>query len=98
MEPAIDVAQLGPQAQRILDPKAPGPMRQMAARGIAPSLADVRAAWSTSIDEILGEATLARPKDLPYSWYGKRGEHSEHLGYILSDMQYLQRAHPGARW
>jgi ring-1,2-phenylacetyl-CoA epoxidase subunit PaaC len=72
--------------------------RDMAARGIAPSLAEVRAAWSTSIDEILGEATLARPKDLPYSWYGKRGEHSEHLGYILSDMQYLQRAHPGARW
>jgi len=72
--------------------------RDMAARGIAPSLADVRAAWSTSIDEILGEATLARPKDLPYSWFGKRGEHSEHLGYILSDMQYLQRAHPGAQW
>jgi hypothetical protein len=38
MEPLIDVAQLGPQAQRILDAKAPGPMRTMAARGIAPGL------------------------------------------------------------
>jgi hypothetical protein len=38
MEPAIDLAKLGPQAQRILDPKTPAPMRQMAARGIAPGL------------------------------------------------------------
>ena len=72
--------------------------RDMAARGVAPCLAEVRIAWSTSIDGILAEATLARPGELPYSWFGKRGEHSEHLGYILSDMQYLQRAHPGARW
>jgi ring-1,2-phenylacetyl-CoA epoxidase subunit PaaC len=72
--------------------------RDMTARGIAPSLADVRSAWSTCIDEILAEATLERPRDDPYSWFGKRGEHSEHLGYILTDMQYLQRAYPGARW
>jgi ring-1,2-phenylacetyl-CoA epoxidase subunit PaaC len=72
--------------------------RDMTARGVAPRLADLRAAWSTRIDEILAEATLARPRELPYSWFGKRGEHSEHFGYILSDMQYLQRAHPGARW
>jgi ring-1,2-phenylacetyl-CoA epoxidase subunit PaaC len=72
--------------------------RDMAARGIAPRLAEVRSAWSTSIDEILAEATLERPRDVPYSWCGKRGEHSEHLGYILTEMQYLQRAYPGARW
>ena len=61
-------------------------------------LAEVRAAWSARIDEILAEATLERPRDLPYSWFGKRGEHSEHLGYILAEMQYLQRAYPGAQW
>jgi ring-1,2-phenylacetyl-CoA epoxidase subunit PaaC len=72
--------------------------REMAARGIAPRLAEVRTAWSRTIDEILAEATLVRPAEVPYSWFGKRGEHSEHLGYLLSDMQYLQRAHPGARW
>ena len=65
---------------------------------IAPRLADVHGAWSRSVEEILAEATLERPRDVPYSWFGKRGEHSEHLGYILTDMQYLQRAHPGARW
>jgi ring-1,2-phenylacetyl-CoA epoxidase subunit PaaC len=72
--------------------------REMAARGIGPSLADVRAAWSACLDPILAEATLERPRDVTYSWRGKRGEHSEHLGYILADMQYLQRAYPGARW
>jgi ring-1,2-phenylacetyl-CoA epoxidase subunit PaaC len=72
--------------------------REMVALSVAPSLAEVRAAWSASLDEILAEATLARPADVPYAWFGKRGEHSEHLGYILSELQYLQRAHPGAQW
>jgi ring-1,2-phenylacetyl-CoA epoxidase subunit PaaC len=72
--------------------------RLMAERGVAPRLSDVQAAWSGRIDEILAEATLQRPKHRPHTWHGKRGEHSEHLGYILSEMQYLQRAYPGARW
>jgi ring-1,2-phenylacetyl-CoA epoxidase subunit PaaC len=70
----------------------------MADSGIAPRLADVRAAWSMRIDGVLAEATLERPRDRPHSWFGKRGEHSEHLGYILNEMQYMQRAYPGARW
>ena len=66
--------------------------------GIAPPLAEVKAQWSRRIDAMLAEATLVRPADRPYTWFGKRGEHSEHLGYLLTEMQYLQRAHPGARW
>jgi ring-1,2-phenylacetyl-CoA epoxidase subunit PaaC len=72
--------------------------REMAERGIAPRLSEVRNAWSKRIDEILAEATLDRPRDRPHSWFGKRGEHSEHLGYMLTEMQYLQRAYPGAQW
>jgi ring-1,2-phenylacetyl-CoA epoxidase subunit PaaC len=72
--------------------------REMAERGVAPRLAEVRAAWSKRIEEILAEATLDRPRDRPHTWFGKRGEHSEHLGYMLAEMQYLQRAYPGARW
>lgn len=72
--------------------------REMADCGIAPRLAEVRAAWSKRIEEVLAEATLERPRERPYAWLGKRGEHSEHLGYILAEMQYLQRAYPGARW
>lgn len=70
----------------------------MANSGVAPRLTDVRAAWVPRIEELLREATLDRPPDRPYSWFGKRGEHSEHLGYMLAEMQHLQRTHPGARW
>jgi ring-1,2-phenylacetyl-CoA epoxidase subunit PaaC len=72
--------------------------RQMAGRGIAPQLSEVHSAWSARIDAILSEATLQRPTDRPHAWHGKRGQHSEHLGYILAEMQYLQRTYPDARW
>jgi ring-1,2-phenylacetyl-CoA epoxidase subunit PaaC len=72
--------------------------RAMADRGIAPRLADVQTGWMSRIDALLGEATLQRPRDRPYSWFGKHGQHSEHLGYMLAEMQYLQRTYPGARW
>lgn len=72
--------------------------RTMAEHGIAPRLSEVQAAWSTRIDQVLADATLTRPADRPHAWHGKRGQHSEHLGYMLAEMQYLQRAHPGARW
>jgi ring-1,2-phenylacetyl-CoA epoxidase subunit PaaC len=47
---------------------------------------------------VLTEATLTRPADVPYAWHGKRGEHTEHLGYLLAEMQFLHRAYPGASW
>ncbi len=72
--------------------------KAMADRGVAPHLSHVKTAWSQRIDAILAEATLTRPQDRPHSWHGKRGQHSEHLGYILTEMQHLQRTYPGARW
>jgi ring-1,2-phenylacetyl-CoA epoxidase subunit PaaC len=70
----------------------------MADQSVAPRLSDVQVAWNRRIDEILAEATLQRPADRPHSWHGKRGQHSEHLGYILAEMQHLPRSFPGARW
>lgn len=70
----------------------------MASQGIAPRLADLKPLWSEKIDGVLKEATLQRPSEAPYSWHGKRGQHSEHLGYLLAEMQFLQRTYPGARW
>jgi ring-1,2-phenylacetyl-CoA epoxidase subunit PaaC len=72
--------------------------RAMADRGIAPRLTKVQRGWMSRIDALLAEATLERPHDRPYSWFGKRGHHSEHLGYMLAEMQHLQRTYPGARW
>jgi ring-1,2-phenylacetyl-CoA epoxidase subunit PaaC len=70
----------------------------MAESGIGPRLPEVQSAWSARIEAILAEATLRRPADRPHAWHGKRGQHSEHLGYILAEMQYLQRTYPDARW
>jgi ring-1,2-phenylacetyl-CoA epoxidase subunit PaaC len=71
---------------------------RMAMSGIAPRLSEVHAAWTARIEALLAEATLKRPIDRPFTWHGKRGEHTEHLGYLLAEMQYLQRVYPGARW
>jgi phenylacetate-CoA oxygenase, PaaI subunit len=70
----------------------------LASRGIAPPLEELAPRWNARIDEVLREATLQRPADVPYAWFGKQGVHSEHLGYLLAEMQFLQRAYPGARW
>jgi len=72
--------------------------RAMADQGVAPRLSEVQGAWCERIDTILTEATLKRPPHRPHAWHGKRGQHSEHLGYILTEMQHLQRSYPGARW
>lgn len=72
--------------------------REMTRAGVAPALAELQPRWQRRIDEVLAEATLQRPPDVPYKWYGKRGEHTEHLGYLLAEMQFLHRAYPGASW
>lgn len=71
---------------------------EMAKAGVAPVLAELQPRWLARVDEVLQEATLKRPADVPYAWHGKRGEHTEHLGYLLAEMQFLHRAYPGASW
>jgi ring-1,2-phenylacetyl-CoA epoxidase subunit PaaC len=72
--------------------------RALAAERVAPDPAAIQPRWSARIDEVLWEATLARPADVPYKWHGKRGIHTEHLGHLLAEMQHLQRTFPGAQW
>jgi ring-1,2-phenylacetyl-CoA epoxidase subunit PaaC len=72
--------------------------RTVAAAGIGPAPESLREGWSRRIDALLGEATLARPEPASFGWYGKQGRHSEHLGYLLAEMQSLHRAHAGASW
>jgi ring-1,2-phenylacetyl-CoA epoxidase subunit PaaC len=71
----------------------------MVAQGVAPAAALLRASFLEHVAEIFAEATLTMPD--PAAWMqhgGKTGRHSEHLGYILAEMQFLQRAYPGAEW
>jgi ring-1,2-phenylacetyl-CoA epoxidase subunit PaaC len=70
----------------------------MQTAAVAPETPPLRARWSTRIEEILAEATLKRPADATYKWHGRAGVHTEHLGYLLAEMQFLQRAYPGAQW
>jgi len=78
---------------------APGAADEAAARaGIAPDPTTLRSAWLASVETVLHEATLKRPPDVSYRWFGKRQQHSDHLSHLLAEMQFMQRAYPGAQW
>ncbi len=64
----------------------------------APDLTVLHDQWHRQIEELLAMATLRKPDDGWMDSGGKQGNHSEHLGYILAEMQSLQRTYPGANW
>jgi len=68
------------------------------ASGLGPLWSDLEAPWREEMQAMLGEATLSVPAPSAFRSDGKRGRHSEHMGFILTDMQYLQRAFPGGVW
>lgn len=60
---------------------------------------DLREGWLATVEPVLAEATLTRPAE--GGWQprgGRQGRHTEHLSYLLAEMQVLHRAHPGAKW
>jgi ring-1,2-phenylacetyl-CoA epoxidase subunit PaaC len=75
------------------------PHEQEAVReGTGADTALLRDAWERELDATLAEATLVRAPAGGYVPKGKVGLHSEHLGYMLAEMQSLARQHPGATW
>lgn len=70
----------------------------LVAKGIAPDLTKLIAPWRSTVADVLRQATLVMPEDTWMHSGGKKGIHSESLGFILADMQFLQRAYPGATW
>jgi ring-1,2-phenylacetyl-CoA epoxidase subunit PaaC len=66
--------------------------------GIAPDPGSLRPAWLETVDDVLTVATLTRPEDGWAPSGGRQGRHTEHLSYLLAEMQVLHRAHPGAAW
>ncbi len=70
----------------------------IAAQRVGPTLASLEAAWRADVDDALAEATLAQPAPVEHVTTGKHGEHSEHMGFLLAEMQSLARQHPGASW
>ncbi|MBP6825515.1 MAG: phenylacetate-CoA oxygenase subunit PaaC [Saprospiraceae bacterium] len=72
--------------------------RVVAESGIGPDLSKVKVQWAEKVDAILAEATLKRPENNWMQSGGKQGRHTEHLGFILAEMQHLQRTYPGNEW
>lgn len=70
----------------------------MAEAGLAPDAASLKAEWKETIEAVLDEATLTLPESDFAHMGGLTGRHSEHLGHMLAEMQFLQRAYPGATW
>lgn len=78
---------------------APDPVEQeAAAQGVGVLTADLRDAWEGTVQATLDDATLRRPAPSAFISTGKHGVHSEHMSYLLAEMQGLARAHPGAQW
>lgn len=72
--------------------------KDLAAQGIAPDLTKIQPLWEERVDLILEQATLQKPSNTWMQSGGKEGVHTEYLGLILTELQYLQRAYPGAEW
>lgn len=66
--------------------------------GVTADLVPIKLQWQNKIQSILQEATLTMPEDGYMQTGSRKGIHTEHLGHILSEMQYLQRAYPDATW
>jgi len=67
-------------------------------QGVAFDLNIVREHWDAKVNEIFKMADLTRPEDGYQATGSRKGHHTEYLGYILSEMQYLPRAYPTAEW
>jgi ring-1,2-phenylacetyl-CoA epoxidase subunit PaaC len=66
--------------------------------GLGPRFGDVKTDWLADVNAVLTAATLQAPKATAFVSTGKTGRHSEHMGFLLADMQYLQRSFPGGVW
>ncbi len=70
----------------------------LVAEGIAVDPRSLRAEWEAEVFAGLSEATLNVPDESAYRSGGRKGLHTEHLGPMLAEMQYLQRVYPGQQW
>ena len=72
--------------------------KAMVSENIGVDVTKLKEEYYSRVNTILTESTLAIPESKWFQKGGKQGIHTEHLGYILSDMQYMQRAYPNMEW
>lgn len=63
-----------------------------------PDLDAIAVDWRKDVEDVIAEATLRLPEDQWMARGGKQGQHSEHFGFLVAEMQFLQRSYPGASW
>jgi len=67
-------------------------------QNLIPSAESLKSYWDYSINSVFSDAMLQRPYDSWWQIGGKKGQHTEHLGFILSDLQFMQRVYPNLNW
>ena len=72
--------------------------KEMVFEGVGVDVTKLKNNYYSRINEILLEATLEIPESKWFQTGGKEGVHTEHLGYLLSDLQYMQRTYPNMEW
>ena len=70
----------------------------MVSEGIGVDVTKFKEIYLQKVSDIITEATLKTPETTWFQKGGKQGVHTEHLGYLLSDLQYMQRTYPNMEW
>jgi ring-1,2-phenylacetyl-CoA epoxidase subunit PaaC len=94
MQVAVD--DIWPYTQELFEDDPLG--RSLEDSGVAPLPSSLQPQWTEMVTGVLREATLSVPADGWRPSGGRAGRHTEHLSYLLAEMQVLHRAHPGASW
>ncbi len=72
--------------------------KTMIKEGIGVDVTKLKSTYYENVKSVLEEATLSVPESKYFQKGGKQGIHSEHMGYLLADLQYMQRAYPDMEW
>jgi len=94
MQAALD--HLWPYTAEMFDSDETDRAAQSDGIGVEPST--LEPGWQNTVSQVISEATLTQPTQTSFVSSGKSGRHSEHMGHLLGELQYLQRTFPGAQW
>lgn len=72
--------------------------QELTEKGVLPDMTGLKEEWEETVNHVFAEATLQIPTNNWKQEGGRKGLHTEHLGYILAELQYMQRAYPGMQW
>ena len=71
---------------------------QLAKAGVIPNLKDLKPLWMEQVLSVLNLATLKLPENQGFFGAGRQGRHSEYMGFLLAQLQYMQRVYPNMQW